>query len=142
MLEDEIAAVAHEVWESMFGLDLSTGSDASLPEGSVLTGIVNLDGDWQGAVTLRCPVPLAEELTRALFGESTEAEVRDLVGELTNQLGGNIKAMLPGAESLSLPVVAAGADYDITVSETSVEATVALTCNGSVLVVSLLRRAS
>lgn len=141
MLEAEIAAVAHDVWESMFGLQLAP-SDAAAVDPPALTGIVHIDGDWQGAVTLRCGVELADDLTRRLFGESTDAEVRDLLGELTNQLGGNIKAMLPGAETLSLPVVAAGSDYEITVSDTTVEAVVALDCDGSPIVVSVLRRSS
>jgi len=140
MLEADIATVAHDVWESMFGVQLAPSSDDAAPiDGPVLTGIVHIDGEWQGAVTLRCGSALAESLTQRLFGESTESEVRDLLGELTNQLGGNIKAMLPGAATLSLPVVAAGADYDITVRDTQVEAVVALSCEGSPLVISVLR---
>ena len=139
MLETEIEVVAHDVWESMFGVQL-TASDGAALDGPTLTGIVHIDGDWQGAVTLRCTVELAEDLARSLFGDSAEADVRDLLGELTNQLGGNIKAMLPGAETLSLPVVAAGADYDITISDTHVDATVTLACTGSPLVISVLRR--
>ena len=139
MLEAEIAAVAHDVWESMFGLQL-TASDDAPAAGPTLTGIVHIDGTWQGVVTLRCAVELAEDLTRRLFGECTDPEVRDLLGELTNQLGGNIKAMLPGAATLSLPVVASGGDYDITVSDTDVDATVTLACEGSSMVISVLRR--
>lgn len=139
MLEPEIAEVAHDVWESLFGLQLSP-SDADDLTGPTLTGIVHIDGAWQGAVTLRCPADLAASLTAQLFGTSSDAEVRDLLGELANQLGGNIKAMLPQPCSLSLPVVATGADYEISVHGTLVAGTVALACDGVPLVVTLLQR--
>ena len=140
MLEAEIAGVAHDVWESMFAVQLTSADVAGPPDGPTLTGIVHIDGEWQGVVTLRCSVDLAKDLTQQLFGECTDDEVRDLLGELTNQLGGNIKAMLPGAATLSLPVVASGGDYDITVRDTDVDAVVELACNGSPIVISVLRR--
>jgi len=139
MLEAEIAEVAHDVWESMFGLQLTVVDDLTV-DGPSLTGIVHIDGGWRGAVTLHCSVALAAELTDRLFDDSGDNDVRDLLGELTNQLGGNIKAMLPSASSLSLPAVAVGSDYQVTVTDTRVAARVTLACNGSPVVISLLER--
>lgn len=139
MLEAEITAIAHDVWESMFGVQL-TPSHGAVLDGRTLTGIVHIDGAWQGAVVLRCPVGLAASLTAQLFGGSADAEVRDLLGELANQLAGNIKALLPQPSSLSLPVVATGSDYEVTVSDTRVVAVVGLACNGDPLVIHVLER--
>lgn len=140
MFENEIADIAHDVWETMFGVQLEPATAAELT-GPSLTGMVHIDGAWRGAVTLRCPTTLAADLTQRVFGESTDAEVRDLVGELTNQLGGNIKALLPEGCTLSLPAVAFGSDYELSVVDATVVATVALTCEGAPLLLSLLEQA-
>ena len=42
---------------------------------------------------------------------ATAEQTQDALGELTNMVGGNIKALLPVPSRLSLPAVAEGADY-------------------------------
>ena len=64
MFEAEITEIAHAVWESMFGVQL-VASNPDAPEGPTLTGIVHIDGAWQGVVTLSCPVELAEASRQA-----------------------------------------------------------------------------
>ena len=45
-------------------------------------------------------------------GAAPDAEaVRDALGELTNILGGNLKALLPGPCHLGLPTVGSGQDF-------------------------------
>lgn len=139
MLESELTGIALDVWQTMFALELVPGS-APRDTGPSLTSVVHIEGAWRGAVTVRCPMELAAELTTRVFGESTDAEMRDLLGEVANQLGGNIKAMLPAPCSLSLPAVALGNDYDLRVVDTTVAATLSFTCDGMPLVITLLER--
>ncbi len=139
MLEAELTEIARDVWETMFALELSLGTALEVP-GPSLTSVVHIEGAWRGAVTVRCPMELAAKLTTRVFGESTEAEMRDLLGEVANQLGGNIKAMLPAPCSLSLPAVALGNDYDLRVVDTTATATLTFTCDALPLVISLLER--
>lgn len=141
MLETELTEIAHDVWETMFALELSPGAAREEP-GPSLTSVVHIDGAWRGAVTVRCPVELAARLTTLVFGESTDAEMRDLLGEVANQLGGNIKAVLPAPCSLSLPAVALGNDYDLRVVNTRAVARLSFACDGLPLVVTLLERRS
>ena len=56
---------------------------------------------------------VAERLACVMFqvDEASPEEVRDLLGEMANLVGGNIKGMLPGPSRLSLPVVAPPVDH-------------------------------
>jgi chemotaxis protein CheX len=108
-----------------------------------MTGAVHIDGAWEGAVMLQCPQDLANRLTSVLFkAEDTPSsdDVRDAMGELTNMLAGNVKALLPEPSRISLPTVAFGADYELSVVGTRAVATVSFTCEGSPLTVTLLER--
>ena len=69
-------------------------------------------------------------------------DVRDALGELANMLGGNIKALLPAPSQISLPAVAIGSDYELSVVGTGEVARVAFTCDGQPLLVTLLQRPS
>ena len=68
-------------------------------------------------------------------------EIGDALGELTNMVAGNIKALLPESCSISLPTVAQGLSYEINVVGTSAVATVPFTCIDDPLVVTLVQRA-
>ena len=139
MLEAEITQIARDLWLTMFGAELVDGADDA-PSGPIVTGVVHISGAWDGAVKIRCSGELAKSLAEGLFGVSGDAEVRDLVGELANQLGGNLKALLPSPSSLSLPAVAMGDDYNVRVTDTEVAARVPLSCDGDAVIITLLER--
>ena len=139
MLEAEIVQIARDMWLTMFGIELEEGTDDS-PAGSTVTAVVNISGAWDGAVKIRCSGSLAESLAEGLFGASDDSEVRDLLGELANQLGGNLKALLPSPSSLSLPMVAMGDAYNVRVADTQVAARVALSSGGDPVIVTVLER--
>lgn len=139
MLEPEITEIAHDIWETMFGVQIAP-RDPGQEAGAVLTSLVQIDGAWRGAVTLHCAESLARDLTKRLLDDSTDDATRDLFGELANQLGGNIKAMLPEPCSLSLPTVVVGSDYDVSVVDTAVAAAVTFDCDGHPLTITLLER--
>lgn len=144
-IEQDIPEIAFSIWETLFSLPLRTAEPgARLREGkSGLTGCVQIDGAWNGAVLLECPAGLARQLAHELFrpeGHTTPEEVRDTIGELTNMLAGNIKALLPEPSRISLPAVAEGDDYDLRVMGTESVARVAFSCADETLVVTVLER--
>lgn len=139
MLEAEIAQIARDMWLTMFGIELEDGTDDT-PAGPTVTAVVNISGAWDGAVKIRCSGQLAVSLAHGLFGASDDPEVRDLLGELANQLGGNLKALLPSPSTLSLPMVAMGDGYNVRVGDTDVAARVPLSCNGDPVVITVLER--
>jgi chemotaxis protein CheX len=91
----------------MLGLPLEQAAATRPPE--CITGMVEISGGFSGTVVVELSRPLARKVAAALFGmeldQVTEAEVVDAVGEVVNILGGNLKALLPGPSTLSLPRV-------------------------------------
>lgn len=141
VLEADVEQITRTLWSSLFDLSLTTAPVLRFGPGPVVTGCIQIVGAWRGAVVLRCPLPLARNLADQMFqGESvpTSEEIRDALGELTNVIGGNIKALFPGPSQLSLPTVTIGADYELGVLESSPLTAVGFVCDGQPLTVSLL----
>lgn len=120
-LRQEIEKLAPTVWSSMVGVTLQAAPTVktSLPSGHAWGGCVRIQGGWNGAVVLHCGVELLRLASKAMLGVSPEAatrdDLRDSLGELTNITGGNIKAILPGPSTLSLPMVAEGDELSVRV---------------------------
>jgi hypothetical protein len=68
---------------------------------------VSIRGAWHGAVLVRLAPELALRFTRELLqiepGSSDDPDVTDVVKELANMIGGNLKGLLPEPCTLSLP---------------------------------------
>ena len=140
--DDDIREIAASIWETLFTSGLTPATSTAFDGEPVVTGCVHIDGAWQGAVTLQCGEQLAGLLAAALFQADApiKEEVWDAIGELTNMLAGNIKALLPQPSRISLPTVAFGSDYALTVMSTAPVAVVPLRSNDLPLVVTLLQR--
>jgi len=139
----EIEDIAQSIWMTLFEVPLERGGADAIDSESTVTCIVHIDGAWHGAVVLRCPVELARTLTSEMFRSESEPsfdEVKDALGEVTNMLAGNLKALLPEPSEISLPAVARGSNYEFGVVGTNVVATVPFMCAGQPLVVLLVQR--
>jgi chemotaxis protein CheX len=139
----DLEGITRMIWATLFDLSLEPGDARELGRESSVTSCVHIDGEWHGALVLRCPMALAQTLTAQMFqAESTPNidDVRDALGELANVLGGNVKALLPAPSRISLPAVAVGSDYELSVVGTSEVASVSFNCDGHPLVVALLQR--
>lgn len=140
--EAEIDDIVRTIWTTLVELPIDAG-DGPVPEGSTVTSIVNIDGAWHGAVLLQCSMTLASLMTASMVqgeDEPTSDDVRDVLGELTNVVAGNFKALLPQPCSISLPTVAFGTHYQIGVVGSDVLATVSFSCKDLPLVVSVVKR--
>lgn len=146
-VQNDISEIAQSIWETLFLLPLEKAEPHSrLPDDvALITGCVQIDGAWKGAVMLQCPESLAERLASELFrsdSATSPEEVQDTVGELTNMLAGNIKALLPQPSRISLPTVALGADYALRVIGTQLVAEVTFRCADAPIVVTLMQGAA
>jgi chemotaxis protein CheX len=105
-----IRELTQVVWTTMLGLEAGEGAAADAPADEVTTSI-DISGAWDGTLSLSLPPSLARVVTSAMLSlpesEATPAVVQDVVGELANVLGGNVKAVLPEPCKLSLPRVGA-----------------------------------
>jgi CheY-specific phosphatase CheX len=142
--EREIVALTEDIWLEILGLPTHPvdGCAAGYLKGRTFDGIINITGDWQGAVAVQVPKPLASRVAQILFGLGDEApsleDMQDALGEITNMTGGNIKALMPGECHLSLPAVVEGADYTVRIPGTTIITRVVFDCGGAPAVVSLL----
>lgn len=144
-IEVDIEEIIGIIWTSLSDLPLKRVDHAQLAEEPAVTGFVSIDGAWDGAVMVRCPMTLATSLTTAMFRATSPPsfdDVRDALGELTNMVAGNVKALLPSPCNLSLPAVALGTDYALSVLGTTSLARVSFMCDDSPLVVTLLQRSA
>ena len=123
----DIEDITRTIWATLFELPLEPGR-----RGVTGPGIDRdeLRPDRRGvarcASCCRCPLALARTLTAQMFQADRQPdldEVRDALGELANMLGGNVKALLPAPSRISLPAVAVGSDYELSVVGTSEVAT-------------------
>ncbi|HYH48768.1 MAG TPA: chemotaxis protein CheX [Acidimicrobiia bacterium] len=150
--EPELTEITERAWASLVEAPLlprQPGQPGAIQSGSgaaarTFTGCVQITGAWEGAVTVHCSEELAKVLTAAMFmvdaQDTTPEEVTDALGELANMVGGNVKALLPEPCRISLPAVADGMDYRLSVPGARPVTAVTWTCNGEPLMVRLLER--
>ena len=105
---ETVTAVAGEVWSALVGEEeyLVPGYDGPVVLGP--SAWVTVTGPWNGLVVLTCDEAGTEDLTRSVLQmraeeEVTAEDVDDVLRELANILGGNVKSLLPGPSSLGLP---------------------------------------
>ena len=141
----DIVTLASDVFRLTLGLELQPRGDAwqavtSQPR--VIEGCVHVTGDWAGAVVLQCARTLAERVAHIMFSlgqrAPTLADVQDAFGEITNMVGGNIKALNEGQCFLSLPSVVEGSDFSVRIPGTAVLHSVVFECEGEPLMVHVL----
>ncbi|MDP3890235.1 chemotaxis protein CheX [Nocardioides sp.] len=110
----DLLAVTEEVWASFLGSDeplLPGGPGDDVHDG--WSASVTVSGGWEAMVTIELPVVAADLVTRTMLAiddpaDVADEDVADAVGELVNMVGGNVKSLMAGPSTLSLPVVAAG----------------------------------
>jgi chemotaxis protein CheX len=116
---DMLTEIVKSVFSTMMDLELSSSDKTWHPGGNRLTSFVQLTGEWNGAVLLECSRDQACEFAGRILAmdppETVDDDVRDVIGELANMIGGNMKCgMAPGVR-LSMPTVLDGSDYDLRV---------------------------
>jgi chemotaxis protein CheX len=143
-LEEEIRQVTETVWESVLGVSLVRQPTVPAPPARVVSGCVQFTGAWEGAVTIECSAEFARQAAATMFGVEVGAaslsDTQDAIGELANMTGGNVKALLPEPCRLSLPTVVEGGNFTTRVLGGELVTTVAFECQGSSLVVRLLKK--
>ena len=143
--EDEICQVTENIWKSILDIDIQPDPQAVLPDEPqhLLTGCVQISGAWEGVVVVHCSAELARQVTARMFRLTPETvsddDMKDVLGELANMIGGNIKTLLPGPSGLSLPTALEGLDYPPLVPGSRCLSQVAFVCQDQPLLVTLMQ---
>lgn len=142
--EHDISSLVSEVWDTMLGVDINETSTAHLRDTHSITGCIQITGTWYGAVLLECPEALARQLTSIMFAmddeEPGDQDIQDAFGELTNMVGGNIKALMPEPCALSLPTVVRGVEHQMLVPGSQLVRQLSFACEGSTIDVRVLEQ--
>jgi chemotaxis protein CheX len=114
--EGDLAEMVEQVWMSYLDPEgvnplVSTG-DESQP--SEVHSSVSISGSWTGHVVYASSTAAARKAAAAFLAvdadEVSQEDLSDVLGELANIVGGNVKAMLPSGCFLSLPQVVLAPD--------------------------------
>ena len=114
--EDVLAEMVEQVWVSYLDPEgvspLVTTGDAGQP--SEVHSSVSISGAWTGHVVYASSTAAARRAAAAFLAmeadEVSQEDLSDVLGELANIVGGNVKAMLPSGCFLSLPQVVLAPD--------------------------------
>ena len=140
-----MAQTVEAVFLAMMDLEVSPGGTPWAPSIDQLTSAVHLAGAWNGALLLECDRRQACQFAgRFLSMDPPEAvtdEVRDVLGELANMIGGNIKSAVAAGLSLSMPSVTDGSDYGLRVCGSEVQDRLAFDSDDGPFWVTLLAEA-
>jgi chemotaxis protein CheX len=119
-----VAEIVKSVFVTMMGLEVITSEAPSVPYGDRLTSFVQLTGEWNGAVMFECTRRQACLFAGRILAmdppDSVDDDVRDMLGELANMIGGNMKCTMASGVRLSMPTVMDGSDYDLHICRSQV----------------------
>jgi chemotaxis protein CheX len=109
--ENDLAEMVEQVWVSYLDPEgvhplIATGEEG---QPSDVHSSVSITGSWTGHVVYASSTAAARKAAAAFMAldpdEVSEEDLSDVLGELANIVGGNVKAMLPAGAFLSLPQV-------------------------------------
>jgi CheY-specific phosphatase CheX len=112
-----------QVFDTMLSMavEIFPGNPPPLPDGFRFVGSVAFAGDVTGSVSLQMSDAFARLLTANMLGMETEEiegteEIEDVIGELSNMIGGDVKSRfcdrgLPC--ELSVPSITSGSNFRI-----------------------------
>lgn len=103
-----LAQVTTDVADTMLGISVSALPGQSAP-GRRMVASVCIRGESNMSVEVETVRELARPIAGHMFametGELEEMDLRDALGEVANMIGGNVKGILCGEYTLSLPRV-------------------------------------
>jgi chemotaxis protein CheX len=111
----ELAKIVESVFEAMLGMPVFECGTPWFPNGERLTAVLHMAGGWNGVVLIECDrrqaCHFASRFLSMDLPEIVDDVVRDVLGELVNMIGGNMKCILSPGIQLSMPSVVDGSDY-------------------------------
>ena len=126
----------------MMCLEVNETGQTWTPVGDRLTATIHLAGDWKGALALECGYRQACAFAARFLSmekpEIVDDVVRDVLGELTNMIGGNLKCVLAGGLKLSMPSVVDGSDRNLRVCRAGVRERLVFECDEGAFSVAVL----
>jgi chemotaxis protein CheX len=109
IVASELAQIVESVFGSMLSLEARECGAPWQPGTHRVRAMVRVTSGWDGAVLMECDRDQACRFAARFLSmdppDSVDELVRDVLGELANMIGGNLKCVLKGGMRLSLPSV-------------------------------------
>jgi chemotaxis protein CheX len=138
----ELTEIVVSVFTTMMGLEVSESTTEWFPNEDRLISAVHLTGDWNGAVQFECNRRQACHFAGLFLSMdppfAVNDVVRDVLGELANMIGGNLKCVLRQGIQLSMPSVVDGGEYSIRICGAEVRKRIAFACTEGTFWVTIL----
>lgn len=142
IVPSELAQIVGSVFGAMMSLETGECEAPWFPSGDRMTSSVHLTGHWNGVVVLDCDRRQACRFAgRFLSMEppgTVDDVVRDVLGELANIIGGNLKCVLRQGIRLSMPSVVDGSDHSVRVCGAELRERLAFRCAEGVFWITVL----
>ena len=141
-MDINVGSIVQTIFSTMLDLPVEVVEEHQPALGDRVTSSVYLEGNWNGAVAMQCSREQACQFAAQFLCIDAPAEVnddvRDVMGEIANMIGGNFKATMGADVRLSLPSVIDGSDYEIRVCGSATREEVWFSCEGGEFCVSVL----
>jgi len=139
-----VAQIVESVFDAMLGVPLEETATAWFPAADRITAAVHLSGAWDGVLTLECSRSQACRFAARFLSMEPASQVddvvRDVMGELANMIGGNLKSILTHGLHLSMPSVIDG-EYSYRVCGTEIRDQLTFECQEGMFWVTVLTSA-
>jgi chemotaxis protein CheX len=116
---EDIACIVGNVVAAMFRMSIQEWKAEHRAADTPLSSLIGIAGHWNGAILVECTPGLATQMASEMFAMApasvTREHIEDVMAELANMIGGNLKALLMPPNTLSLPTVIEGRDYRVRV---------------------------
>ena len=108
ILLNEMAPIVSAVFETMLDMEASRTETAWSPGPDRVIASISLSGEWNGVIDLECDHRQACRFAARFLRDDDPPCVmaRDVLGELINMIGGNLKCALTSGIALSSPSIA------------------------------------
>lgn len=142
--QNQIHEVVRSIWESVLSQEIEPSPTPVIPRGTggYITAFIQIAGAWEGAVVCISSLELVRKSAAVMFAmkpeELSTELLYDALGELTNMVGGNLKALMPGPSFLCLPAVIEGSDYSVCVPSAMPMNESSFTCDGEPFTIKIL----
>ncbi len=140
-MSEAIEQTVASVFQTMMGLPVKPAPAGPLAEANRVTATLHFTGIWNGVLMLEVTRSTACVLASHFLGFETpelDDNVRDVLGELSNMIGGNLKCVLAPGALLSMPEVIDG-DFSFRICAGTICCQRAFRCDAGTFWVSLLR---
>ena len=137
MYDNHIEQIVNSIFTTMLGMEITRCDGCQLAFQEDMLGTIQITGARSMSVVLGVSENVARASAAAMLmmpvQDVSDDDERDVVAELANMIGGNLKALLPGPLYLSLPTVVAGRDLGLQVPGAELVEDVSLQCESGSL---------